>query len=99
MVFWPLTLLLGAVVLRLVAAVLPGLKIDGWIDALLAVAVMSIGSWILALVPATMLPAGLFPSIAALLIVNLVSLALAAVVLPGIHVEDASAHYWSRPYY
>lgn len=46
-ILWPLIrILLDTVVLRIVAAVVPGLRIDGWGTALTAVFIMTLASWL-----------------------------------------------------
>jgi putative membrane protein len=46
-ILWPLIrILLDTVVLRIVAAVVPGLRIDGWSTALTAVFIMTLASWL-----------------------------------------------------
>ena len=48
-ILWPLIrLLLDTVVLRIVAAVVPGLKIDNWGTAFTAALIMTLASWLVA---------------------------------------------------
>lgn len=43
---WPLIrLVVDAVILRVVASLVPGLRIDGWLTAFIAVLIMSAAGW------------------------------------------------------
>ena len=44
---WPLIrLVLDAIILRVVASLVPGLRIDSWLTAFIAVLIMSVAGWV-----------------------------------------------------